>query len=1821
MARPVTENTLRSRYRDDFDIEKGYHRILFNNSRPLQARELTQLQTIIQEEIKIFGKNIFKEGAAVSPGGFFLNNRLSFIKLDDTALNVTDLTRLIGRTFEGSLSSVKVKVIDAIAKNTVTGDPTTIYVQYTDTKNATASDTSITVSPGEELSEFEGSITLKVQEVNTTSNPAFGYGTRISIGAAEFFTQGFFVRAASQTIYLAKYSPLYTGNVGFRVTQEIWTTDDDISLYDNQGLLPNTTSPGADRLKINLELIDEANVDAGDTFIYYARIENSAVTDVITAYDNYNIINDYMAVRTAEESGDYTVEPFYVNFQENLTDPVNYLTLRVSTGKAYVNGYRIDKNRPSLLSVQKALDTEILPNSAVSADYGYFIVLDELRGIPDFSINEKLTISAHPDSFKWTIAEAAELSATASYYTNNPTEAPFPLSNNGGDANDDFWKIGTCRVRSLDRSSDGKYRLYIFDVQMNTETTLGRIIAGQKFSLKDHARSIGIPVGLPNEGGAFAGQSSKRVCYAKPTLIGQKVFVKEAENEDLLFRLPMSKPKDIANVRASRILRRFVASVVNNTVTLAAGSSGATFADFNSWIVARSNEPDGDGTGITSESKQILSIESYTITYSDPNNSPTATITITDPGITIPNNQEIEVLAYVTRPITEASKTVKTFTGPISDYNSDGGYFQLPHADIINVSVIKYDSSTGADASSIFLVDNGQRETHYQNGRLVKRDARTIQSGVVYVEYTYYEHSKAGDFFSINSYGPTAYTLAPKYTNKNGDVINLLEVLDFRPLMSDAFNFTSSDAAKRIITKDADVITADIEYYLPRLDKLVLNETGELTYICGNSGFTPQFPQTPLNCIELYDIKMNAFAQSASDVVFKKIENKRYTMHDINKIEKRIDELERMTALSLLELDTKNIDVLDAEGRNRTKTGFFVDNFANQFYTDFANAEYRASIDPSTKVARPAHKAKNIGLVYSPTLSTNTVLKGDNVYLNYNELRAIYHDQASRVENVNPYISVNYNGTITLSPSSDEWKETEYVSAANVIDGGTVLHNDQALLWNEWAWDWFGNNVNNLTVGSSVNRTDVTGEQNFRNVSTSGFTTTTTTGTTQTLTTTVNTVTSIDTIREVVGDRVIDVALIPFMRAKLVSFKVEGMQPNSRVFPYFDNVSVDAWCRSEEFVRISENKTELGNLYRNATEHPFGGSTELYTDSRGSCEGSFFIPSTNSIRFRSGTVEFKLLDVSGNNESGAASVARTNFVSKGLLYTRQLDVLSTRHIEVTGRSTTTTQNINVSTSSVTVTPQSVWNFDGGGDGGGPGDPLAQSFYVAEKDGIFVTKVSLYFASKDSSLPVWIQIRPMVNGYPSDSVVLPGSQKLLNSDQVAISTDASVPTNFIFDEPIYLNSNTEYCVVILSGSDEYEVWISKMGDFELGTTERRITKQAFLGSLFKSQNSFTWDASQFEDLKFDIWKADFSSYQSGTAVFVNNGVPRKILEQNPIELWYDASDDGYIRIHHPNHGHIVGDEVILSGVPTADFGEYLNDTHTIEQVDHTGYVIARPAGITVDNKPSPVSSVFIGGSTVTATENMLYNNVWPSIQTLLPNNTAMRTYGQFTSGTSYAGNETAYTQDASKQFKLKLNDNNNLDYFPRVIKNELIENSSDASKSAVITVDLSTNNSNVSPVIDMQRCSLTLIENIIDNPASSPSTGENSSISFVDETHPNGGTAASKHVTNAIRLLNTATGLSVIFAANRPSTSNIKLYYKTSIGGASLKETDWTYVDPDTATPADDNADVFREYTYTIGGTDGDMDEFDTFQLKIVFTSYNSSRVPVLRDLRAIALGD
>ena len=175
------------------------------------------------------------------------------------------------------------------------------------------------------------------------------------------------------------------------------------------------------------------------------------------------------------------------------------------------------------------------------------------------------------------------------------------------------------------------------------------------------------------------------------------------------------------------------------------------------------------------------------------------------------------------------------------------------------------------------------------------------------------------------------------------------------------------------------------------------------------------------------------------------------------------------------------------------------------------------------------------------------------------------------------------------------------------------------------------------------------------------------------------------------------------------------------------------------------------------------------------------------------------------------------------------------------------------------------------------------------------------------------------------------------------------------------------------------------------------------------------------------------------------------------------------------------------------------------------------------------------------------------------------------------------------------------------------------KTAQMRIDMTTTNEFVSPMIDLQRSSMTLVDNVIDNQDSAASAGFNVPMNFVNETAATGGTSPSKHITTVTQLAQSAVGLKVFITAHRPKPANFKLYYRTATDNDLINTLEYTEVTSLSNNPPDEDIGTFREYEYLIGGIGGTLPAFTKFQLKIVMTSTNSAKVPIIRDLRAIAL--
>ena len=271
-------------YYDDYDAEKDFYRILFRPGYAVQARELTQLQTILQSQISRFGDHVFKNGSQVIPGSVNYDNRVHFIKLENTYNSTNVLTYLSSfrnKIITGVTSGVKFRVVDTSQCNCVVDNPeiATLYCKVESTAaNGTTNrfiagedivalevDNTVENNPSLEVDQF-GDIFATIRNLGDSgetatryteneSSDVIGHAFQVDVKAGIYYIDGFFVRNPELHLYVGRFSSFPTARVGFKVVEEIVAPQDDQSLLDNAQGSFNFAAPGATRYKVSVELV------------------------------------------------------------------------------------------------------------------------------------------------------------------------------------------------------------------------------------------------------------------------------------------------------------------------------------------------------------------------------------------------------------------------------------------------------------------------------------------------------------------------------------------------------------------------------------------------------------------------------------------------------------------------------------------------------------------------------------------------------------------------------------------------------------------------------------------------------------------------------------------------------------------------------------------------------------------------------------------------------------------------------------------------------------------------------------------------------------------------------------------------------------------------------------------------------------------------------------------------------------------------------------------------------------------------------------------------------------------------------------------------------------------------------------------------------------------------------------------------------------------------------------------------------------------------------------------------------------------------------
>lgn len=1112
-------------YYDDFDATKNYHKILFVPGNPVQARELTQIQSILQHQIKQQGDHLFKNGTMVIPGNVYYDNRVMSIKLAKlyNGISVDSyLPNLVGQTVAGTFG-VTAKVVH-YEPSTATTNPY-IFIKYTSSSGG--------------VSEFIKNETLTYSTYSVAVNSSDDFsatGAICYISEGVFYINGYFIGVDNQVVTVStSVDDSTTCSVGLQLTEQIVTAVDDSSLYDNSQGYSNYSAPGADRYKISLTLVKTNYSDTVDTeqFIKLLDVVEGSIY-YLNNKTQYSEINKMLARRTYDESGDFVVTPtvalkarhqrknHYINSSTGQPvwktntfymkgDCVIYTDGSSVTRGYYTTDSGISGATPPTHAFGKVTDgslnwTQIelnmvpwnggassytTPAAATVAEAQMQIAMSPLKAyIKGFEVETPpttFTVAKARDTVTKTESIDVPLGEHVLIYNIAGSGALDISTVQAGIIKDSSAaQVGTCWIKSIeydstDAAATKVFRLYIFGVAMST---------GKNFS--DHAYTINVGAtftcsiylqntnmsGVVTTTGSTGVVSGKLTRFRSEISVGSRVKLGALEytvasitndfsmtvsgtpvaltdasiilrnalyntqSNNYMVALPAMKLKALRdasnNLSMAYTISVYkaigVAAGTTATITLSGGND--TFVNTTSHVVFETN------VGVTS-------IVFPTFTYANGNTQMTLN------GLT--NGRTYNAVCIVRRLADATKEKVKTLKvktiildqtkiydgdtlGTItSGYTFASNKFPLTEADITRVISVKMSGGTPSAAytavneqdisRNYYVIQNTKPE--FYGMPMMMSSSTNMPTAPIKVTFEYFDHS-TGDFFSKNSYDGVLDELVPALNNSAS--ISLGEVLDFRSRTDDTGTGWNTGNGAFISSSLYSQSSINVTYthYLPRFDVVSVGPDGAPTYITGKSaewkGLTyPTIPSGHLVIAKIFvppnPAKMNI------DFSYEVQQYKRYTMHDIGRMDDRLKSVEEYVSLTLLEKQATDLVIKDENGLDRFKNGIVVDNFTTSAIADVKSTDFKADMSPpfAQGALTPLQATDHIGLIeFDSSLASRTEDKyqvtGGVASLPYTVKPAISQKVASTPEFINPFNVVVYEGEMRLFPAQDVWQ-------------------------------------------------------------------------------------------------------------------------------------------------------------------------------------------------------------------------------------------------------------------------------------------------------------------------------------------------------------------------------------------------------------------------------------------------------------------------------------------------------------------------------------------------------------------------------------------------------------------------------------------------------------------------------------------------------------------------------------------------------------------------------------------------------------------------------
>jgi len=1624
-----------SPYFDDYDEDKKFVRVLYRPGRAVQARELTQAQTLQQVQTKRFAEYFFKQGALIDGCEQNLDLAMSFVKLQSTYNSGTvNVQNFNGSIIYGATSGIKAYC--GLVSDIEGTDPKTLFISYatSGTQVLTVNAASTSLSPGNTItfstgntatiesfytdpisgvnkifvSNSSGTLTATTASTNATgggviylnvtavndyrANTTFGnsetiftsattgrayasaatlnatrnvvdeglatervylYGSKISVANGIVWMADHFVKHTGQTLILDKYTNTPSYKVGLVPYKTFVDYIGDSSLVDNAQGTPNYLAPGADRFKIETVLTKVALNTTTDENEFMTMTEiDAGIARKRKEITVENKLEEVLAKRTNEESGNYTVSDPIVTVREHLSQSSNggryssseggnnsLLLVEVDPFVSYVSGYRNQIITKTPVDLLKGLDTQYVQQTKTQVNYGQYVEVKEMVGAWDVMETTKV-----------------DLYDTAQQVVTNLVCATATVTGT---------KIGEARVRSIEYvsgtkgSADAVYYLYLYEIVM---------LNGKSFA---DVRSI-YDVATPKR-------------YADVILTNGQANLQETSFNSMIFKLPYSSIKTLRdtsqNVETSfRFKKKFSVSFSSGLATIATdvvtesfvGTGTLNSAQKNDYymvvinnaganvettslsgtatISAGSNIVSGSSTAFTTQfsvgdfikinglTRAVASIANstyLTLTAVHPTGASSAAITkllptgsvlslstnggsgaartvsVTSPGTAVIDVKEpatftADVIVSMDRGT--AREKIKTLSyqtqaniNPNTHINGLSGPFGLGYGDIYSLQGVYQSSSfsipattSNTNVTAYYTLDNGQRDYAYEHGT-IKPITGYVPTGRLLAVFNNFVHdtSQGVGYCSVDSYPVNDVTTSnttistaniPSFESPSTKTIyNLRDCIDFRPIKTANTSLNPIDDATyqiptfglRVPQSGSD-FGADLIFYKGRVSKVYINNRGVFGINDGvpasSGNQLPLSPPTKPDTLELAEIIVPAYPSQPKDVQIKLLKNKRFTMRDVAKINERLERLEYFTALSYLEKQASDKTELDSDGIDRFKNGLIVDPFSGFSVSNPRSSDWSAAINKQDRYLTCYQDNANVvGMRYTSASSTTTLKTGNKIMLPYSEITnaGLIQAYASKPLSLAESLNFVWTGEMSVMPYVDNFFDTVNNPTTAIVYNDTGdADNWRALVG---AWNAEVSPLTQHWVGSSLQTTEAGGVKSASSSGNFNITTALQENTKLAFNQLAAGTQSTTSKQDVAFDRVVNVTTSLWMRQRQFVINATGLKNNSRIYAFFDGINVTASCIQIK-LRAGTTLQSLNSLYDN-TGYLTGSGTYWDTVANGATDSLyvkenqvyllFTVPSKS---FYVGQREFKVTDSSTNSDTDATTSARNIIFAQGIQQKTSAVTVNTRPSNVSfagknnltalGRTLTTEERVESSRSSVTV-----------GQAAKTRDPVSQSFYVdpnTYSKGFYVTSIDLYFKTKsaDNNRNVRVEIREMINGYPSSEVVGLGDEAIVNNANINVSDTAATATTFTFKNPIYLSSGNDYCFSIKPENNDssYSIWVAETNAIDITNAENntRIESAYNTGMLFTSSNDKVWTARQNLDVKFTMKIAQFDT---------------------------------------------------------------------------------------------------------------------------------------------------------------------------------------------------------------------------------------------------------------------------------------------------------------------------------------------------------------------------